>query len=285
MGRPRRPQHVRPWLEVCDGATVVTLPLPPPLPPDQLAPDAAPDRGRSWQDEPTVEIWLHEHAAVLRLSEESHDDVVVDRLVGDVVEALGRQPDLGRLGPGSVALEAISAVLRLGREHLEDIEEGLDDAEAIVFSRSTADPSEAIYVLARQVAELRRIVLGLDIPLERLEHETLPGIDPALHPRFVDAGHGLDRLVVQLDGYGDALGNALQSHLGKVAARQNEDMRTISSWAAIAAVPTAVAGIYGMNFHQNMPLLESPYGFAVIMVLMAVACAGLYVRLRAAGWL
>jgi magnesium transporter len=184
-----------------------------------------------------------------------------------------------------VALEAITEVLRLVREQLDDIAEGMERAEAVVFSESTEDPSSEIYGLARCVLELRRSVLGLDIPLDRLEHEELPGVDQALHSRFVDVGHVLDRVVNQLDAYSDALGNALQSHLAKVAARQNEDMRRISSWAAIAAVPTAVAGIYGMNFHQNMPLLDSAWGFPVVMVLMAVACVGLYVRLRRAGWL
>nr|WP_329520481.1 CorA family divalent cation transporter [Spirillospora sp. NBC_01491] len=65
---------------------------------------------------------------------------------------------------------------------------------------------------------------------------------------------------------------------------QNEDMRKISAWAAIIAVPTAFAGIYGMNF-KHMPELDWTLGYPLVLVVIAIVCAALFRRLRASGWL
>jgi magnesium transporter len=66
--------------------------------------------------------------------------------------------------------------------------------------------------------------------------------------------------------------------------QQNKDMRKISSWVAIAAVPTMIAAIYGMNF-DNMPELHSPVGYPVVLGVMAIACVTLYRAFRRSGWL
>ena len=80
------------------------------------------------------------------------------------------------------------------------------------------------------------------------------------------------------------LAGALQATLTQVSVRQNEDMRKISAWVAIIAVPTAVAGIYGMNF-EHMPELGWRFGYPAVLLFILVVCIGLYVRFRKVGWL
>ena len=87
-----------------------------------------------------------------------------------------------------------------------------------------------------------------------------------------------------VDGFRELLAGILQANLTRVSVRQNEDMRKISAWVAIVAVPTAVAGIYGMNF-EHMPELGWRFGYPAVMVLIAAACVFLYVRFRRSGWL
>ena len=88
----------------------------------------------------------------------------------------------------------------------------------------------------------------------------------------------------QLDAMRDLLAGSLQANLAQVGVRQNEDMRRISAWVAIIAVPTAIAGIYGMNF-QHMPELSWKFGYPGVIALMLVICVSLYAYFRRVGWL
>jgi magnesium transporter len=82
----------------------------------------------------------------------------------------------------------------------------------------------------------------------------------------------------------ELLSTALHANLAQISVRQNEDMRKITAWVAIAAVPTAVAGIYGMNFDQ-MPELRWEFGYPAVMIAILLTCLVLYRRFRRAGWL
>jgi magnesium transporter len=82
----------------------------------------------------------------------------------------------------------------------------------------------------------------------------------------------------------DLLSSSLQANLAQVAVRQNEDMRRISAWIAIIAVPTALAGIYGMNF-EHMPELTWTFGYPLVLAVMVVICTFLYRYFKRAGWL
>ena len=92
------------------------------------------------------------------------------------------------------------------------------------------------------------------------------------------------RVGEQVEGFGALLAGALQANLTQVSVRQNEDMRKISAWVAIIAVPTAVAGIYGMNF-EYMPELGWRFGYAAVLLLIAAICVTLYAKFRRSGWL
>ncbi len=111
---------------------------------------------------------------------------------------------------------------------------------------------------ARSVRRLRELTLP-----------DVPNIDAKLIPYFRDVADHAARVGEQVDGFGALLAGALQANLTQVSVRQNEDMRKISAWVAIIAVPTAVAGIYGMNF-EHMPELGWRFGYPGVLLLIAV---------------
>jgi magnesium transporter len=91
-------------------------------------------------------------------------------------------------------------------------------------------------------------------------------------------------MVEEVGRSNDLLGSVMSANLTRVSVRQNEDMRKISAWAAILAVPTALAGIYGMNF-THMPELDWQWGYPVVIVTMGLICGGLYKAFKRSGWL
>jgi magnesium transporter len=122
----------------------------------------------------------------------------------------------------------------------------------------------------------------LQDPLTQLLDESIA--PKTLHPYFVDIRGRLARAVDRVAAFDDLLNSILQARLTQVSLDQNNDMRMIAAWAAIAAVPTVIAGVYGMNF-SHIPGLGSPYGFGVAIGAIVVICGGLYWRLRRSGWL
>jgi magnesium transporter len=101
---------------------------------------------------------------------------------------------------------------------------------------------------------------------------------------YRDVQDHLLRVVEQVETFSDLLTSVLAANLTRVSVRQNEDMRKISAWVAIAAVPTLVGGIYGMNF-ENMPELTTTYGYPIVLGVIAAACLSLYFFFRRIGWL
>lgn len=142
----------------------------------------------------------------------------------------------------------------------------------------------SIYLLKREVVELRRAVAPLVTDLERIgtDHEDLINVEIRRYMRDV-----LDHTIKaseRIASYDELLSSLVQAALGKVAMQQNVDMRKISAWVAIAAVPTALAGIYGMNF-EHMPGLEWTWGYPAVLLLMTTVCVMLYRTFRHNNWL
>ena len=109
-------------------------------------------------------------------------------------------------------------------------------------------------------------------------HEAMrTDLDPVVHDHVVRAGARVEAIDALLDG-------ALHANVAQVGMRQNEDMRRISAWVAILAVPTAVAGIYGMNF-EHMPELTSDFGYPGVLLFILIVCVLLYRRFKRAEWL
>ena len=92
------------------------------------------------------------------------------------------------------------------------------------------------------------------------------------------------RVDEQVDSHNELLTNVLNAHLAQVGMQQNEDMRKISAWAAILAVPTMITGVYGMNF-EHMPELKQWWGYPAVWVVILGMCFGLYRWFRKSGWL
>jgi magnesium transporter len=141
-----------------------------------------------------------------------------------------------------------------------------------------------VYRLSRQVLELRRAMVPLPEMLDRLAMVASTPAGERLRQRFREQRARLLQLVEATDGLGNLLTNVLQANLTEVSVQQNDDMRRISAWVAIWAVPTLLAGIYGMNFH-HMPELDWSFGYPLVLVVMVLICVGLYVGFRRSGWL
>jgi magnesium transporter len=109
-------------------------------------------------------------------------------------------------------------------------------------------------------------------------------VHPEIREYFRDVEDHLARVTEQIGSFDELLTTIIQANLAQVTVEQNEDMRRISAWVAILAIPTAVAGIYGMNF-QDMPELNWRYGYPATLLLIAVVCLVLYRGFRRNGWL
>jgi magnesium transporter len=206
-------------------------------------------------------------------------------------------------GPTGVLYRTADLVVDGYEEAISSIDVDVDEIELQVFGAEQHDVdddenSERIYKLKREIAEFRRAVGPLALPVQRLADGAVAGVDAELLQYFRDVHDHVLRAADAIEVHDRLLSDVLQAELARVAARQsriavrqneiavrqNEDMRKISAWAAIALVPTAIAGIYGMNF-ENMPELETQYGYFVVLGVITSACATLYLLFRRNGWL
>ena len=120
-----------------------------------------------------------------------------------------------------------------------------------MFSPERTNPAERIYTMEREVLDLHRAIMPLGPAIDRLARGQIDLIHPELRTYFRDVHDHLLRVMGRIEGFRDLLSSALQANLTQAAVRQNEDMRKISAWVAILAVPTGVAAIYGMNFYEH----------------------------------
>jgi magnesium transporter len=141
-----------------------------------------------------------------------------------------------------------------------------------------------IYDLRRELQKLRLVVAPTAEVCRRLEHVDLPGIHPAFRPYFRDIVDHVNRVLEQIDTLREMLSFAFEASLLLESSRQSKTGRRLAGWAAILAAPTAIAGIYGMNF-AHMPELEWRYGYFAVLALIVAVCAYLFVRFRRAGWI
>jgi magnesium transporter len=194
-------------------------------------------------------------------------------------------PDMLRCGPGTVLHAIVDHVVDDYFPALEGVENDIDEIEAEVFSSSRTNPAERIYKLKGEVLDFYRATAPLVDPLLRLSRGDYSElVHPQVQSYFRDVYDHTLKVVGQLDGFRDMLTAVLEANLTQVGVRQNDDMRKISAWVAIAAVPTMIAGIYGMNF-QNMPELKWSFGYPLAIGVMAIICLLLYRQFKRAGWL
>ena len=203
----------------------------------------------------------------------------------DVRLDLEAHPDLLGIGPSSVLYAVTDRVVDDYAEVIERLALEVDAVEASVFSASGSNPTERIYKLKREVLEFKRAVAPLVGPMERLaaDQAGLP-LDPRTADYFRDVNDHLMRDVERIAAFNELLTGILQANFAQVAVRDNQDLRKISGWVAIIAVPTMVFGMYGMNF-EHMPELEWQYGYPLVVGVVLVLCALLYRTFKRSGWL
>jgi len=198
-------------------------------------------------------------------------------------ERLDDHPEVAKLGPMAAAWALLDAVIDDNERVVDWLGDLLDQTERAVFQRDR-DQSEPIYLQHRNAERLDRAVhpmLAIFDTLERGEPVKSP---EGLRPHLRDVGNHARRLseeVVQLSNALDALLNA---NVARVTFRQNVIIQQVSSWAAIAAVPTIITGIYGMNF-RHMPELDWTFGYPLAILIMVVAVLVLRWNFRRVGWL
>jgi magnesium transporter len=185
-----------------------------------------------------------------------------------------------------------SAVLHAIVDHVVDgygpvvaaLSHDVERVENLVFSDVGRNPVERIYMLKREVLELSAALEPLVAPLEQLARGEVEFVHGNALAYFSDVHDHALHHASDVRKLRDLLTSILEANLTRVSIRQNDDMRKISAWVAIAAVPTMVAGIYGMNF-THMPELSSQFGYPLILSVMAAICVFLYWRFRKSGWL
>jgi magnesium transporter len=202
----------------------------------------------------------------------------------EVRERLEREPELAVRGPGAVLYSIVDRIVDDYESVVEDLMVDIQEVEEQVFSQDRHSPAERIYYLEREVLDFRRAVQPLASAVERLATKPFDVVDPELQPYFRDVHDHLLRVSARMDQFRDLLSTALGANLTQISVRQSEDMRKITAWVAIAAVPTATAGIYGMNF-DHMPELRWEFGYPAVLLVILSVCVFLYFRFRRAGWL
>jgi magnesium transporter len=197
---------------------------------------------------------------------------------------LETKQDLLLHGPWAVAYAVTDRVVDIYLEVADRLEDDLDALETEVFDRQSSGRIQRIYQMKRELVEFKRAVAPLQRPLMTLTAQMNRDVPKEIRRYFRDVQDHLSRTVEQVNSYDDLLNSILQARLAQVTVDQNNDMRKIAAWAAIAAVWTAIAGIYGMNF-DVMPELRMTYGYPVVLALMLAISLALYRWVRRNGWL
>jgi magnesium transporter len=168
---------------------------------------------------------------------------------------------------------------------LDLIQDKVEETEDHVLATTMGQPEiEQLYTLRRDLLRLRNAVLPLGDVCRRLERTDVVFIDPAMRPHFRDVRDHLRRAQERIDTLRETLAFAFEASLMHAQMQQTHISRRLAAWAAILAVPTAIAGIYGMNF-EHMPELKWQYGYFLVLGVIFAVCFLLFWRFRRAGWL
>jgi magnesium transporter len=195
-----------------------------------------------------------------------------------------QRPELLRQGSGMALYAILDHVVDGYEVAAQGVDVDIQEVERQVFSEDGDNPVERIYKLEREVLDFYGAVAPLAAAVDEIVRSQFEVVPDELREYFRDVQDHLRRVSGQIAGFRDLLGSALHANLTQVSVRQNEDMRRISAWVAILAVPTMVAGIYGMNF-EHMPELRWRFGYPAVLLLILLACLLLHRRFKRAGWL
>jgi magnesium transporter len=196
---------------------------------------------------------------------------------------LEARPELLREGPAAVAWAILDQVVDDYSPVVDGIDNDIQEVEDDIFSGS-GDSTQRIYFLKREVIEFHNAVYPLLVPLESLERGAYVQVGEEVRRFFRDVADHARRVNEQVSAERDLLTSILEANLALLSVRQNEVVRTISAWAAIIAVPTFFASVWGMNF-EHMPELDTSWGYPIALGLMVVAVAALHRFFKRIQWL
>ncbi|WP_308293186.1 magnesium/cobalt transporter CorA [Streptomyces sp. TS71-3] len=212
--------------------------------------------------------------------------------LGSVRERLEADPGMLKHGPTSVLYSVADATVDHYLDVAEELQVDLEELETEVFSPDiggTGSTASRIYRFKRQIVEFRRATGPLAVPVARLAgagtySAAVPFVAPTAQPFFRDVSDHLTRVNESVEGLDRLVSDILSAHLAQMSVRQNDDMRKISAWAAMVAVPTLIAGIEGMNFvHQ--PELHWTWSYPAVIALMVLLEIILFRLFKRRGWL
>jgi magnesium transporter len=210
-----------------------------------------------------------------------HGDAIPMRSIRADLE---KHPDRLKEGTTAVLHEVLDRLVDQYLDVAWNLQEDVERLEDMVFDDEIPAPSARLYTVKRELLEFRRAVDPLIEPLNRLASSEVPHIDPQFAPQFADVRDHLMKAIDDVNTMNDLMDAALHANLALIQVQQNVDMRKISAWVGIGAVPTMVAGIYGMNF-ENLPELQWKYGYYVVLGALAAVSAGLFRLFRKNNWL
>jgi len=202
-----------------------------------------------------------------------------------VRERCEREPLLLRHGAGFVLYALMDAVVDRYFPLLDAFESELDEIEGQIFERGAARGNiERLYALKRRTSLLRHAAGPLLEVAGKLHGGRVPEVCTGAQEYFRDVHDHLARIQGGIDAVRDTIGTAIQVNLSMVTIEESETTKRLAAWAAIFAVSTALAGIWGMNF-EHMPELKWAFGYPMALAVIFSAGAVLYWRFRKTGWL
>ena len=194
-------------------------------------------------------------------------------------------PDLLAKGPGFVLYALMDFIVDQYFPLVDSFEDRLEELEDDIFRQTlTRETTERIYQLKRNLLEVKRAVAPLVDMCNRLVRTDSALIPDDARVYFRDVYDHAIRINEMIDTLRELLTTALEANLSLISVSQNEAMKRLAGWAAIIAVPTMIAGIYGMNF-KFMPELDWVLGYPVTMAVMLAVCGFLYYRFKRSSWL
>ncbi len=203
----------------------------------------------------------------------------------EVRERCEQEPELLKAGPGFVLYALMDAVVDRYFPVAELLEDALEKIEQGIFVQGAARESiKGLYALKRRTTMFKHAVAPLLEGTGKLHGGRVPQICAGVQEYFRDVVDHLNRINNQVDSIRDTIGIAVQVNLSMTTIEEGEVAKRLTAWAAIFAVCTAYAGVWGMNF-EHMPELKWEYGYPMALVLMFGTCGYLYYRFRKAGWL
>jgi magnesium transporter len=198
-------------------------------------------------------------------------------------ERLERDPELLREGPAAAVWAIADKIVDDYEPVMAGLENDVEEVEFAIFGERS-DETKRVYFLRRELAQFHRAVQPLQHLLGLLVSDEYPELSGRLREHVRDVADHVTRITEAMTTQRELLTSILQANLAVISVRQNDVVKQISGWAAIIAVPTLIASIYGMNF-EHMPELGWRIGYPLVLCVMLVAGFVLHRILRRAGWL